>query len=167
MALIKGKRVNSGFLDLKALYREQGPTLVVFRVQKFLPQEPASFKGGVNLPVVADAVIASGARKGEVWLGEKFIGAITGPLRGVANPKPGGEALPPETSVGDEIVLRVKTVNPGATNEGAVGDEPSDVEMAEVERFYGDGVAVWDVAPVGGSNGKEPAAAGTGGKRPW
>lgn len=169
MALQKGKRVGGGYLDLKALCKDQGPTLVVFRIVKFLPPEPASFKGGINYPVVADAVIASGARQGEVWFEEKFKGAITGPLRGVANPKPGKDASPPETSPGDEILLRIKAVNLGAPNESAVGDEPSDVEMAEVEKFYNGG-AVWSAAPANApsGNGTQLATTGAGGgTRPW
>lgn len=165
MALQKGKRVGGAFLNLRDLAKEQGPTLVVFRIKDFQRPEKASGFNGTNVPVVADALICTGNRKGETWFGERFIGAITGPLRGVPNPRDGKDPLPPEFKVGDEIVLRVKLVNEGKSNEGAVGDEPSDPEMDAVAEFYRDGAA-WGETPSSTGNGREPAAASAG-KRPW
>lgn len=169
MALTKGKRVGGAFLNLKELARDCGPTLVIFRIKEHLPAEKATGFAGVNCPVIADAAIASGPRQGEVWLAERFIGAITGPLRGVPNAKEMKNVLPPETSVGEEIVLRVKLVNEGKSNEGAVGDEPSDPEMEAADKVYADG-AIWNAASSGNgsTNGAaQPAAAGAGGGRPW
>jgi hypothetical protein len=167
MALQRAKRTGGGFLDLKELVAD-GPVLAVFRVQEFHAPEKATGFDGVNLPVIADVLICSGPRTGEVHLGERFIGAITSTLRGVRNPKTakGEQPQPPETKVGDEIVVRIKGLNLGKSNASAVGDEPSDAEMDAVERVY-DGGAAWavDTSAVA-SAAPEPVAAGAG-KRPW
>ena len=163
MALQRARRTGGGFLDLRELAAD-GPVLAVFRVRSFEPGEKNDF-GNVNLPVIADVLIASGPRAGEVHAGERFIGAVTSTLRGVRNPKPGEQPEPPATSVGDEIVGRIKVVNQGKGNAFAGIDEPSDAEMAAVELVYADGKG-WDNAPAPAS-APEPASAGAGKSRPW
>jgi len=160
MALQKAIKTSGGFLDLKELAVD-GPVLLVFRIKEFHAPEKATGFDGVNLPVIADVLICSGAATGEVHLEERFIGAITAILRGVRNPRAakGEQPQPPVTKVGDEIVARVKVLNAGKPNAGAVGDEPSDAEMAAVELVYRDGAA-WN-APE-----QAPVSAG-GGARPW
>lgn len=173
MALTKGKRVaGSGFLNLKDLVKDsKEATLVIFRVKEFLPAEKATGFAGVNLPVICDAAVCSGPRKGEVWADQKFFGAISGPLRGVPNAKTMKDVLDPETEIGEEIVLRVKLVNEGKSNEGAVGDEPTDLEMEAAAEIYNDG-AVWDLLEETGeaeAPAKEKVGAGAGKTKrtPW
>jgi len=162
MPLKKAVKTGGAYLDLKELAAD-GPVLCVFRIKEFHDPEPATGFDGVNLPVIADVLICSGPGKGEVHSGERFIGAITNTLRGVNKPKD-GDPLPPENSVGDEIVARVEVLYPGKKNSTAVGNVPSDVEMKAVEEFYQDGKA-WE---AGKTNGKAPATAGAGaGKPPW
>ncbi len=168
MALKRGQRVNGGgFLDLKEL-ADDGPVICIFRVVEFCEDEPGDF--GRLVPVVADVLICSGRHEGEVHLGEKFIGGITAPLRGVPNPNKakGIGVLPPENKVGDEVVLRVKVTNKGKGNAGAVGDEPSDAEYDTAERVHADGKG-WDNVPASAPAEREPASAGAGGgkSRPW
>lgn len=167
MALQRAKRTGGGFLDLKELATD-GPVLAVFRIVEFQAPEKATGFDGVNLPVIADVLICSGPRSGEVHLGERFIGAITSTLRGVRNPKTtkGEQPQPPETKVGDEIVARIKVLNAGKSNAGAVGDEPSDAEMTAVEQVY-DGGAAWAAGTSATSTSPEPAMAGGAAKRPW
>lgn len=161
MALTRGKRLGGAFLDLKELAHD-GPVVCIFRIVEFCDDEPGDF--GRITPVIADVLIADGSRKGEVHPGERFIGGITAPLRGVPNPNKAKNIplLPAENTVGQEIVLRVKVTNPGKGNAGAVGDEPSDSEMAAAEAVYADGKG-WGNAPAQ----REPAAAGGNGNRPW
>lgn len=169
MALQRATKTSGGFLDLKELAVD-GPILCVFRVVDFQEPEKATGFDGINLPVIADVLICSGPRTGEVHLGERFIGAITSTLRGVRNPKAnkGEQPQPPTTHVGAEIVARVKVLNAGKSNAGAVGDEPSDAEFAAVEQIY-QGGAAWNSA-TGDATGQQPVGAGAGGgssKRPW
>lgn len=169
MALQKATKTSGAFLDLKELATD-GPVLCVFRVREFLaPEESQSFKG-VNVPVIADVLICSGPGTGEVHPGEKFIGAITNTLRGVAKPKD-GPPLPPVNAVGAEIVARVEVINKGKGNAASVGNVPSDAEYAAVEKVYNDngGEAVWSKTPAN-SSAQIPAQAGAGaggGGRPW
>ena len=165
MALQKAKRTGGGFLDLRELAAD-GPVLAVFRVQEFQAAEKNDF-GNYNLPVIADVLICSGPRAGEVHLGERFIGAVTSTLRGVTNPKPGEQPSAPVTEVGDEIVGRIKVVVRGKNPPFAGVDEPSDTEMAAVEQVY-DGGGAW-AAGTSAAAEREPVAAGAGGgsKRPW
>lgn len=169
MAPKKGKRLNGGFLDLKELAAD-GPVLCIFHIREFCEDEPGDF--GRLVPVVADVFVADGPRAGEVHPGERFIGGITAPLRGVPNPNKQKNigVLPPENEIGDEIVLRVKVNNPGKGNAGAVGDEPSDTEFKAAIAAYekAGGEAIWSAVPAQ-RNGQEPAAAAStgGGQRPW
>src|SRR5687767_10130328 len=83
--LQKAIKTGGDFLDLKELAAD-GPVCVVFRVRQYHDPEPAQGFDGINLPVTADVLVASGPRTGEVHVAEKFIGAITSSLRGVRNP---------------------------------------------------------------------------------
>ena len=161
MALKRGQRIGGGgFLDLRELAADR-PVLCIFRIREFCEPEPGDF--GPKLPVIADVLICDGPRKGEVHLGENFIGAITAALRGVPNPNKdkGIPITPPENAVGDELVLRVDVINKGKHNAGAVGNEPSDADYAAAEAVHADGKG-WDGAA-------EPVRAGAGGgkSRPW
>lgn len=165
MAPKKGERLSGGFLDLKELAAD-GPVLCIFRVREFCDAEPGDF--GQLTPVIADVLVVDGPRKGEIHAGERFIGGITAPLRGVPNPNKMKNIplSPPENEVGEEIVLRVKVTNKGKSNAGSVGDAPSDTEFKAALAVYAEagGEQLWDAAqPVG-------AGAGAGGgdkKRPW
>lgn len=165
MTLKRAKRTGGAFLNLKELVAESGgQVLAVFRIVEFQESEKATGFHGVNLPVVADVFIASGPRAGEVHLGERFIGAITSALRGVRNPNitKGEKAEEPTNEIGDEIVCRLKVLNPGQPNAGVVGDEPSDAECDAVEELYSDDV--WETAT---EVEEKPKAAASGKKRPW
>jgi len=167
MTLKRGQRVSGGFLDLRELAFDK-PVLCIFRIREFEAPTPATGFDGTNVPVIADLLICDGPRKGEVHLGEKFLGAITASLRGVPNPNKnkGINVLPPENAVGDELVLRVDVLNKGKSNAGAVGNEPSDADYAAAELVHADG-AGWATAPQAAAE-REPVAAGVGGaKRPW
>jgi hypothetical protein len=137
MPLEAAERLGGDFLDLKEVART-GPTLAVFRIKEFCAPEPAQGFAGTNVPVIADVWIVDGPRAGEVAIGERLIGAITAPLRGVKNPNPqkGIGVLAPVKKVGAEIVCRLKLVNPGKGNEGVVGDQPGPTEMTQVQAAY-------------------------------
>lgn len=165
MPLQRAVKTGGDFLDLKELCAESGGTvLAVFRVREFQPAENATGFVGQNVPVIADVLICSGPRVGEVHEGERFIGAITATLRGVKNPnaQKNVPVLPPVNEVGAEIATRMKVLNPGKANAGVVGDTPSDVEYAEIERIYADGAA-WTAAqttvPAQAANGMAAAGA--------
>jgi hypothetical protein len=138
----KAERTGGAFFSLKDL-AENGPVLVLFRIIDFLAPEKAQGFDGTNVPVIADAVVCDGPRKGEVHLSEKFMGSITAQLRGVANPKAptierpkGIPVSPPETEVGDLILARIKVMNPGKSNASAAGDPPSDADVDAVGAWY-------------------------------
>lgn len=163
------RATNTGgdFLDLKQLAAEAGGTvLAVFRLREFGAAEPGDF--GPILPVTADVLICSGPRAGEVHMSERFIGAITGTLRGVKNPKKGEPVPEPVNAAGDEIAGRVKVINEGKGNAAAVADDPSDPEYAEIERVHAGGAA-WTAqqvsVPPQAANGM--AAAGANPARPF
>lgn len=160
MALTKGKRLGGAFLDLKELAHPT-PVVCIFRVREFCDAEPGDF--GALTPVIADILIVDGPRKGEVHAGERLIGGITAPLRGVpnANKQKNIPVSPPENEVGQEIVLRVKVNNAGKGNAGAVGDSPSDSEMEAAEAIH-DGGKAWEAIPA--QRTEETVGAG---KKPW
>lgn len=169
MALKRAVRTGGDFLDLKQLVRDSnGECLAIFRIKEFQASEKATGFEGLNLPVIADVLVCSGPRSGEVHLGERFIGAITSALRGVRNPKvaKGETEQAPVNEVGDEIVTRLKILNPNAANAGVVGDEPSDAECDAIEKIYDDGKA-WAAGEAAAEKPKETVAAGGGKKRPW
>ena len=146
MALKDAVKVGGDYLDLVDL-AEDGPVTVIFRLKEFLPEERGDF--GPLVPVIADAVICSGPRKGEVWLAEKFFGAPTSTLRGVRNPtreKP--EVIPPENEVGDEIITRVEAIKKGKQPTFAGLNVPSDADKREALEVYADG-ACWSGAMAG------------------
>lgn len=141
----KATQVGGEFLDLKELAKN-GPVLAVFRIVEFQGEEAGDF--GPIVPVIADVLICSGDQVGEVHLAEKFMGAATGTLRGVKNPKKGEHATPPVNAVGEEIACRIELVERKGSA-GFVGlNVPSDVEYAEIERVHAGG-AGWNVAPAG------------------
>lgn len=161
---------HGGFFSLKDLAKNGGPVLVLFRIVDFLAPEPAKGFDGTNVPVVADAIVASGTRRGEVHLSETFKGSITAQLRGVPNPRPakGVGVIPAETKVGQYVLARVKVINEGKGNESAAGDEPSDVELASVSEWFNEGM--WEVDLVGASapaGGGASAAAAAASDKPW
>lgn len=168
--ITKAKRVAGGFFSLKDL-AENGPVLVLFRIVDFLAPEAAQGFAGTNVPVLADAIVCSGPRKGEVHLSEKFMGAITAVLRGVPNPRAdkGIGVIDPENTVGQYVLARVKVLNPGKPNAGATGDEPSDVELATVQGWFNEGM--WGVegggelATAGATTA--PVAAAAASDKPW
>lgn len=164
MPLKAAVKTSGDYLDLKELAKS-APVLCIFRIHEFCPPEPTTGYTGINVPVIADVLIVDGPRAGEVHERERLFGGITSALRGIKNPNvsKGEKPSAPLNAVGDEIVTRVKLVNPGKSNEGAVGDEPSASELAAATAFYGDGVSVWQVAAVARA---EPAAVGST-KLPW
>lgn len=161
MALQRATRTAGDFLDLKQVAAD-GPVLVIFRIREFMAAEPGDF--GPALPVVADALIASGPRAGEMHMAETFRFAITSCLRGVPNPKKGEPIPAPAVAIGAEIVARVKVINAGKANAGAVGDEPSDAEYAAAEAIYAQvGGEGWRPAPVAAATNGALVGAGVGG----
>lgn len=165
--ITKAKRVSGGFFSLKDL-AEAGPVLVLFRIVDFADPEPTTGYKGTNVPVIADAIVASGNRKGEVHLSEKFMGAITAVLRGVPNPRADKNigVIPPENTIGQYVLARVKVLNPNSNNAAATGDEPSDVELAAVQGWFREDM--WDVAaPEMATAGASSSAAAAAGDKPW
>lgn len=78
MAELDNATGGGDYLDTKPLAQDK--TLVVFKVLELLPDRPGNY--GVNKPVLADVLICSGPRTGEVHEGGDYIlGGITGPLR--------------------------------------------------------------------------------------
>lgn len=161
----KAERFGGSFLDLKQVAID-GPQLVLFRVQTFHDVEKSTGFEGWTLPVTADAMICSGPRKGEVHLGERFIGAITSVLRGVKNPRKDKGETPqdPTNDEGDLILARVEVINPGKNNAAAVGNVPSDADVEAVEAFYTP--ESWNSVPEQRTEVKAAATAGAS-KRPW
>lgn len=101
-------------------------TLVVFRILEFLPEEPGKDRSWKpNQPVVADVLIASGPRRGEVTFRQKIIkGGVTNTLRADGN------------AVGDEIMTRLE-IKAGASY--IVAQTPSPVELAAIDALYEEG----------------------------
>jgi hypothetical protein len=165
MALSRGTKVGGDFLDLGELAAD-GPVLMIFRIVEFLEPEPGDF--GALCPVIADVLVCSGASQGEVHLGEKFIGAPTGPLRGVKNPKGKELPQPPVTEVGNELAFRVTRKAPRGSQPFIALDVVSDVEYAAMREVYADG-AGWagDREPAMAGAGAPAAPAANGTKRPW
>lgn len=168
----KAQRFGGGFFDLKELAADK-PTLVLFRVKEFHPVEKATGFEGWNFPVMADALVCDGPRKGEVHLEERFIGAITSTLRGVQNARKHKGETPqePVNEVGDLILARVDVMNKGQNNAAAVGNVPSDADGEAAEAFYaslGDENA-WVPKETDVQAQREEAGVSAGGKRglPW
>ena len=165
----KAERVNGGFFSLKDL-AQNGPVLVLFRIVDFLAPEPVSSTAGykgTNVPVIADAIVCDGDRKGEVHLSEKFMGSITAQLRGVPNPRAdkGIGVIDPVNEVGEYVLARVSVLNPGKSNESAVGDTPSDADVAAVSAWFDE--SMWEAeAPQLATAGASTAAAAASDK-PW
>jgi hypothetical protein len=139
MTLQRAARTGGGdFLDLKELCRS-GDVVAIFRIVRHDPPEDGQW--GVRCPTVADILICTGPRTGEVARGERIMGALTSSLRGVANPRPdkGVGYVPPTTAPGSEIVVRLKLINAGRGNETVVGDVPSDAEMLSADSAYNGG----------------------------
>jgi hypothetical protein len=156
MTLAKPVVTGGDFLDLKELAAD-GPVLAVFRIRAFEDPEMGDF-GAYKVPVIADVLICSGPRKGEVHTSERFIGAPTNALRGVKNPKKGEQPQPPTTKTGDEIAARVSVVEKKGSNPFVGLDTPSDVEFAAIAGVHADGAGWSAVTP-------QPAAAA--GRPPW
>lgn len=180
MALKRAERTGGGFVDLKDILaaNDDKPVTAVFGIREFV--EP--FKGdfGYLLPVVADLLIVDGPQAGTVILGQRWQGAITSTLRGVANPnKDKGER--PSAPV-EEIDADVATVlvlkNAGKANAYVVGNEPTESQMdavAATDHFDAEGNCLaWERAraEAEGDEGEKAPAASSGGAdrkagRPW
>lgn len=153
MTLAKPTVTGGDFLDLKEL-TANGPVLAVFKIRSFEEPEMGDF-GAYKVPVVADVLICSGPRKGEVHRSEKFIGAPTNALRGVKNPKKGEQPEPPTTQIGQELAVRVATVAKKGANPFVGLDIPSDVEFAAIAEVHADG-AGWSAAPAAQAPVEQP-----------
>jgi hypothetical protein len=106
--------------------------LVVFRVLEV--HEPVQMTGEVH-PVTADMVVCSGKSKGKTLLGFRHIGrGITGPLRKAAA---GGDR---------EVAARLELKS--GVQKWIAAQTPSDADYAVIEKFYGDGKAVWNGEPL-------------------
>ena len=138
MALKKAAKVGGSYLDLVEL-AEDGPVVVIFRIVEFSePEPPKDPNYGPLVPVVADVLICDGERAGEMHMNERIIGAPTGVLRGVKNPKKGDKirAIPdPENSVGDELVTRVE-VKTNSGRDYAALQEPSKSDEKTAEAAW-------------------------------
>jgi hypothetical protein len=161
MTLAKPTVTGGDFLNLKELAAD-GPVLAVFRIRAFEDPEPGDY-GYPKVPVIADVLICSGPRKGEVHLKERHIGAPTAALRGVKNPTvKDPTVLPPTTKVGDEIAARIAVVSKKGANPFVGLDQPSDVEFAAIAEVHANG-AGWGAAPAAQS----AAPAASSGRPPW
>lgn len=164
MTLAKPTVTGGDFLDLKEL-AANGPVLAVFRIRAFEDAEMGDF-GAYKVPVLADVLICSGPRKGEVHTSERFIGAPTNALRGVKNPKKGEQPAAPTTKAGDELAVRVAVVEKKGANPFVGLDTPSDVEFAAIVEVHGPNGEGWNAAPapaLATAGAAAPAADG----RPW
>lgn len=156
----RGQSVGGAFLDLKLLARDKARVLV-FRPTEFMAAEPGKY--GPSVPVIADVLICDGDEIGEVHLGEKFIGAATGPLRGVKNPKKGERVPDPVNVLGEELVFRVTVKDDGVNQAFVALDEPSDAEYAQAEKVFAK--VGWNGRPSAPAQ-KELAPTGTDGAAP-
>jgi hypothetical protein len=163
----KAERASGDYLDLKELAAD-GPVLAIFRIVEFKAPEKGDF--GMKYDVVADALICSGPRAGEVALGETFIGAATNTLRGVTAKATTETGAQPTKKPGDEIVARVEVIKKGKQPEFVALNVPSDVEFDAAIKVYDDGRGWDNVGPAktpvaaGAANG---AASGSVGDKPW
>jgi hypothetical protein len=170
-------RVGGEFLDLRGLVAG-GPVLALFRVQSFLPAERDNYDRN-TYPVVADVLICSASRKGEVHLGETFKYAPANALRGLTvKASDAGEA--PVNAPGDELPYVVQLIDKKGS-QPFVGLDPAEGDaLAQILSVYADG-AGWNAeraaAPAQAVSvpaqapapAQEPVAAGVGGgtKPPW
>lgn len=141
MALDNAASLGGTYLKLEEVEGQ----IVAFRIRQYLPDEPMQSQmfSGRNVPVIADALIVTGPRTGELWQGARFIGGITSALRGVLNPNEQKKrpVSPPLYEVGKELVVLIKKV--GNT---FVGDPAPAAAMDIANKVYTElgGEAVWE-----------------------
>jgi len=179
MALKRAERTGGGFVDLKDVVRSNDgkPVTAVFGIREFLEPEKGDF--GYLLPVIADLLIVDGEQAGTTILGQRWQGAITSALRGVANPNKdkGERPSAPVTEVGDDIACVLVAKNAGKNNEYVVGNEPTESQMDAImatDHFDAEGECLaWERAreELAGEGAKAPASSGSSGdrksSRPW
>jgi hypothetical protein len=160
MAPKAGKRVaGGGYLDFAEL-TEDGPVVCCFRIREFCDPEPGDY--GPKVPVVVDVAIMDGDRAGELHLDQKLIGAPTGPLRGVRNPKKGEEPQPPVNELGDELYFSVQYIERRGSQPFVGLNQVSASEEAAANRFFaanGGDEGFWEREPTTGA-AREPVGAG-------
>jgi hypothetical protein len=126
--------VQSGsFTDLSELAKDV--TLVVFRVKQLLPERPSQFAGKALQPVLADMLICSGPRAGEVTRDDDIIGAgVTGALR--------------RAGEGKDVAARLEVVKQPGRNPYVGAQTCTPEQLAVIEPVYNDGKGFDAPAPV-------------------
>lgn len=126
--------VQSGsFTDLDELAKDR--TLVVFRVKQLLPERASKIPGRMNKPVLADMLICTGERAGEVTHNDDIIGnGITGALR--------------RAGEGKDVAARLEVITHSTGTKYAGAQTCTDAELAEIQKVYRDGKGFDAPAPV-------------------
>lgn len=175
-------RVSSGeYLNFRELV-QHGPVLALFRVVEFQPGVPSDYNDPKTgrprntYPVIADVLICSGPRSGEVHLRETVKFAASNALRGITvAASDAGEV--PVNAPGDELPYVVSMISKKGANP-FVGLDPAEGKaLDQILAVYADG-AGWTAAASAGSapagtpaaepeREKVGAAAGAGSPRPW
>jgi hypothetical protein len=121
------------FTDLDELAKDK--TLVVFRVRQLLEERPSQFPGNTIKPVLADMLICSGERKGEVTRNDDIIGAgVTGTLR--------------RAGEGKDVAARLEVITQPGRRPYIGAQTCTDEELAKIGPVYEDGKGFDAPAPI-------------------
>ena len=178
------------YVDIKA-ETLNGPRLLAFRILDFLPREEGDFvdratgKPTSVWPVLADCMIIDGPNAGQLYRGKVYRYAITNALRGATTDEP-----TPTTRPGQQLAIKAERASgKGQSKDTVYGNEPSDEELATVEREFAR-FGGWDgptaaqrartagngapatgepaaVAPAAATGGAPAQAGGSGARRPF
>lgn len=138
MALTRAPEGGSGldFEEVKALLIElaKKETKVVFRTIELHESRPG--KNGDIHPTTADMVVCSGPHKGKTLMNFRHIGqGVTGPLRRA-------------WAKGEKEVAARLEAKPGVGGKWVAAQTPNDDDFELIQKFYGDGKAVWNGEPL-------------------
>lgn len=112
------------YTDLDELARDK--TIVVFRVRELLPERPSQFPGNSIMPVLADMLICSGPRTGEVTRNDDIIGAgVTGTLR--------------RAGAGADVAARLEVIQQQGRRAYVGAQTCTEDELATAMKVYDDG----------------------------
>lgn len=156
-------RTGGEFLDLRELCADE-PVLALFRIVTFLPPVPDNFKR-MTYPVVADVLICSGPREGEVHLAEEFKFAPANVLRGVSAKASESGAQP--TNAPGELIASIVRMVEKKGSQPFVGLDPVDADASEqIGKVFDNGNG-WDGAAPSAPSAPAAAAVPDAGARPW
>lgn len=131
------------YTDLDELAKDN--TLVVFRVKALLPDRPAKGSTRMNKPVLADMLICTGPRKGEVTRDDDIIGGgITGPLR--------------RAGEGKDVAARLEVITHATGNKYVGAQTCTPEELAEIGVVYDDGRGFDKTSVLSNVGASAPAA---------